>query len=375
MIYLDYAATSPLDKDAAAAYVEVAANYFANSNSLHDMGGTVSSIIAQCRSDFSILLGVEKNGLYFTSGGSESNFLTIHALLSKQPKHKKHIVTTMAEHSSIHSTMRILEKQGYEISYLPSTTGGLIDLKLLEKKLTANTALVSIHHVNAETGAIQPIKEIGSLCKKYSILFHSDLVQSFGKLPVDSFAKKLDGFSISSHKFYGPKGVGVAYIHPKHSWDGFYPGTTHEGGFRPGTLNTAGIVAMTIAGQKAIKQLEQNHLHYKQLHNAFINKIKKLPAVHPIICNSQLPSIIGLRINRMEGQWVMLESNRRGYAISTGSACQVGLQTPSKSMKAMGLSDEQAKEFIRISFGKETTIQEVEQYAETLEEIMKEALV
>ncbi|MGP7817713.1 IscS subfamily cysteine desulfurase [Niallia sp. 01092] len=372
MIYFDYAATCPLDKDAASAYIKVAANYFANSNSLHDMGGTVQSFIEQCRSDFASLLGVDKEGIYFTSGGSESNFLTIQALLSEQPKNKNHIITTLAEHSSIHSTMKILEKQGYEIDYLPVMNNGLIDLELFEKRLNENTALVSIHHVNSETGAIQPIEEIGSICKKHGVLFHSDFVQSFGKLPLTSFTNMLDGFSLSSHKFYGPKGVGVAYINPKHNWEGYYPGTTHENGFRPGTLNTAGIVSMTVAAQKAHLQLEGNQFHFKQLRNAFLQKTKGNSSIHVIECAQQLPSIIGLRVKNMEGQWVMLESNRRGYAISTGSACQVGQQTPSKSMKAMGFSDEQAKEFVRISFGKDTTIEEVEQYAQLLKEMIAE---
>ncbi|WP_445487350.1 IscS subfamily cysteine desulfurase [Niallia sp. 03133] len=374
MIYLDYAATCPMDEEAAAAYVEIAVNYFANSNSLHDMGGTALSLINQCRRDFSNLLGVNKEGIYFTSGGSESNFLSIQALLSKQTTAKNHIITTLAEHSSIHSTMKTLEKQGYEITYLPVSTNGIVDLGLLEKNIKTNTALVSIHHVNSETGAIQPLKAIGSICREHHLLFHSDLVQSFGKLPLSSFIGLLDGFSISSHKFYGPKGVGVAFVHPKLTWKGFYPGTTHENGFRPGTLNTAGIVAMTVAAKKASNQLDANHLHYKKLRNAFLQKAKKNPIIHVIECDSQLPSIIGLRINSMEGQWMMLESNRRGFAISTGSACQVGQQAPSKTMKAMGFTDDQAKEYIRISFGKDTLVEEVEQFAQIVETIIKASI-
>jgi len=371
LIYLDYAATCPIDKEALAAYTEIAANYFSNTNSLHDMGGEAASVLENCRRQFANLLGVQAEGLYFTSGGSESNFLSIHALLASLPSEKNHLITAMGEHSSIHSTMKVLEQKGYEVTYLPYKKTGMIDLAQLEQAIQPNTALVSIQHVNSETGAIQPIEAISLLCRSHHVLFHSDLVQSFGKLPLPRLAALVDGFSVSSHKFYGPKGVGAAYVHPKIKRQSFYPGTTHENGFRPGTVNTPAIAAMVVAANKAIQQLAQESKHFKKLRQVFLDKIVDNPLLSVIENQAQLPSTIALRIKETEGQWVLLESNRRGFAISTGSACQIGQQAPSKTMKALGYSDEEAKELVRISFGRHTTLKEVEQFADTLQEIAK----
>ncbi|PKG23902.1 IscS subfamily cysteine desulfurase [Niallia nealsonii] len=371
MIYLDYAATCPIDEDALLAYIEISKNYFANTNSLHDIGGDAQHILENCRKQLASILGAQKEGLYFTSGGSESNFLAIHALLSSLPSSKNHIITAMGEHSSIHSTMKILEQKGYEITYLPYTATGAIDLAVLESSIQVNTAIVSIQHVNSETGAIQPIEEISFICRKYQLLFHSDLVQSFGKLPIPDLSTMVDGFSLSSHKFYGPKGVGACYIHPRLNGKSFYPHTTHENGFRPGTVNTPGIVAMVIAANKANQLISEESTHYNKLRQLFLEKIKNYPSLSVIENEAQLPSIIALRIKQTEGQWVLLESNRRGFAISTGSACQVGQQAPSKTMKALGYSDEEAKELVRISFGRNTSPIEVEQFAASLQDIAK----
>ncbi|GKU82671.1 IscS subfamily cysteine desulfurase [Niallia sp. NCCP-28] len=371
MIYLDYAATCPIDEDALLGYMEISKNYFANTNSLHDIGGDAYYILENCRKQLANLLGIQKEGLYFTSGGSESNFLAIHALLSSLPSSKNHIIAAMGEHSSIHSTIKILEQKGYEITYIPYTASGAVDLAVLENSIQTNTALVSIQHVNSETGAIQPIEEISFICRKYHLLFHSDLVQSFGKLPIPELSKMIDGFSLSSHKFYGPKGVGACYIHPRLNGKSFYPNTTHENGFRPGTVNTPGIAAMVIAANKANQLISEETIHYKKLRQLFLEKTKNYPSLSIIENKAQLPSIIAFRIKQVEGQWVLLESNRKGFAISTGSACQVGHQAPSKTMKALGYSDEAAKELVRISFGRNTSPLEVEQFAATLEEISK----
>lgn len=371
MIYLDYAATCPIDEDSLTAYTEISKNYFANTNSLHDIGGDAHSVLENCRMQLATILDVQTEGLYFTSGGSESNFLTIHALLSSMPSEKNHIITAQGEHSSIHSTMKLLEQKGYDITYLPYKSNGMIDLALLESAIQPNTALVSIQHVNSETGAIQPLEEISLICRQNQLLFHSDFVQSFGKIPTLGLTKMVDGFSLSSHKFYGPKGVGCAYIHPRLNRRSFYPNTTHEFGFRPGTVNTPGIAAMVIAAIKANQLLSEETIHYQKLRQLFLEKIKNNPSLSVIENEAQLSSIIALRVKKTEGQWVLLESNRRGFAISTGSACQVGKQAPSKTMKALGYSDEEAKELVRISFGRSTSFKEVEQFADMLQEIGK----
>ncbi|MED4038653.1 IscS subfamily cysteine desulfurase [Niallia taxi] len=372
MIYLDYAATCPLDSDAGKMYLEVSTDYYGNSSSLHDIGGKASDLLEGCRGEMARLLGVEKSGIYFTSGGTESNFLAITALLSANKRADKHIITTASEHSSIHGTMKRLAADGYAVTYLPLGANGIIDVQMLEACIKPETVLVSIQHVNSEIGAIQPIEKIGTILKERGIYFHSDMVQSFGKLDIAAISAKVDSLSISSHKFYGPKGVGLTYISPAIPWTGFLPGTTHENGFRAGTVNIAGIAAMCVAAQKAVKRLAVDYAHYQALREIVMELASSTDYLTVFQCGNQLPSIVGMRILGMEGQWTMLECNRRGFAISTGSACQTGQQAPSKTMKALGLSDEEAKEFVRISFGRATTIDDVKAFMQTVVSVATE---
>ncbi|NRG32792.1 IscS subfamily cysteine desulfurase [Niallia circulans] len=368
MKYFDYAATTSLDPDAASTYVEVACKYFGNSNSLHDMGDTASRIVENCRDEWGRLINVDKNGIYFTSGGTESNFLILHSLLMGTKKEGKHLITLTAEHASIHSAMHVLADKGYEITYLPLSKTGLIDTRLLEETIRPDTVLVSIQHVNSEIGAIQPIKEISAICKRYHILFHSDMVQSFGKKEIKEVTPYVDALSLSSHKFYGPKGVGIAYINPNVPWIPIVLNGSHENGFRSGTVNTAGIASMTVAAQKACSTISKNETKLSKFRKLFTEMIPK-ESVTIFECTDQYPGIIGLRAKGIEGQWLMLECNRRGFAISTGSACQVGKQAPSNTMEAFGLAVQEAKEFVRISMGKDTKEDDVRDLANTIKQL------
>lgn len=369
MIYFDFAATTPLDSDAAEIYVKVATDYFGNSNSLHDIGSQAAGLLENCRKELAALIGVDPVGLFFTSGGSDGNFLAIEALLSATDLSKNHIITSIAEHSSIHGTMKKLEMHGYRVTYLPFSPEGIIDLERLKVEIKPETALVTIQHVNSEIGSVQPIEEISQICKANHIYFHSDFVQSFGKLDLKRVAPLVSSFAFSGHKIYGPKGSGAVYINPAIGWSSFFPGTTHEKGLRPGTVNVPAIAAMTVAAQKLIGHEAVEERKYLTLRQAFIEKINPIEDQVKLLQASdgqQLPCIMGMRVAGIEGQLMMLECNRRGFAISTGSACQAGMQTPSKTMQALGLKDEQAKEFVRISFGKTSTLDEVQKLGETI---------
>jgi cysteine desulfurase len=373
MIYFDFAATTPLDNDAAEIYVKAATDYFGNSNSLHDIGSQAAGLLEGCREALAALLGISPAGLYFTSGGSEGNFLAIEALLSAAGKSKNHIITSIAEHSSIHGTLKRLEKQGYEITNLPFTAMGRIDPATVAANIKPETLLVAIQHVNSEIGTIQPIEEIAQICSANKVFFHSDFVQSFGKLDLKIVAPLVSSFAVSGHKISGPKGSGLVYINPAIGWSPFFPGTTHEKGLRPGTVNVPAIAAMTVAAQKLIGHEAEEVSRYQILRQAFFEKINPIKEQVTIIQASdgqQLPCIIGMRVSGIEGQLMMLECNRQGFAISTGSACQAGMQAPSKTMQALGLKDEQAKEFVRISFGKTTTLDEVQKLGETITAIV-----
>ncbi|WP_121611562.1 IscS subfamily cysteine desulfurase [Mesobacillus foraminis] len=362
MKYFDYAATCPLDQEAAELYVKAATDYYGNSQSLHDIGSSSAELLKTCRRTMASILDVEPTGVFFTSGGSESNFLAIHALLSAKRKSGRHIVTGMAEHSSITNVMKKLEEDGYEVTYLPLNSNGLIETRLLEEALREDTVLVSIQHGNPEIGTLQPLNEIGSICRDREILFHSDCVQTFGKTRIKEAASMVDALSLSGHKIYGPKGTGAAYVNPRIGWKPFIPGTSHESGFRPGTVNVPAILALTAAAQKAetvLCEAMEQHLVLRKLFMKGLSPLKSQVTIYGTDEKQQLSGIIGMRIHGLEGQWVMLECNRQGYAISTGSACHTGLLAPSKTMAAMGIEGKQAKEFFRISFGRQTQKEDV----------------
>lgn len=374
MIYFDYAASCPLDKEAAETYIKAATDYFGNSKSLHDIGNKAYNLLEYSRAQLSSVLGIDKDGLYFTSGGSESNFLGIQTLKGSPLKNGKHMISTSAEHSSVGNTLEKLKEEGYDITYLDFNQDGVIDLMELEKAIRKDTILITVQHGNPEIGTIQPISEISTLCQKNDILLHSDCVQTFGKQDLKTISKLVDSFSISGHKIYGPKGIGALYLSPKRAWKPYYPGTSHEGGIRPGTVNVPAIAAMTVAAVKMEKMREQLHEHYQILRRQLLQQLETMDSRFIFYeFNNQLPSTIGMRVKGIEGQWMMLELNRLGFAISTGSACQIGLLSPSKTMKALGVTGKKAKEFIRISFGKMTSINDVKQLGEAILSIVENA--
>lgn len=374
MIYFDYAASCPLDPKAAEVFIHASSNYYGNSQSLHDYGEKSQHLLEHCRLEMAKLLHVNADGVFFTSGGTESNYLAIQALLSSTSNTGKHIIAGIAEHASIHSALNRLTADGYRISYIPYTEAGTIDLEILEANILPETALAIFQHANAEIGTIQPLEEIAALCKKHQILLHCDCVHSFGKADVKAAAENADSIAISAHKFYGPKGIGAVYIRPSIRWKSYYPGTSHENGFRPGTVNVPAAAAMTAAAQIAYDSLGESHQHAEQLRASFIEQlspVKDQLLIYGGEREKQIASTIGLRIFGMEGQLVMLECNRQGYAISTGSACKSGMHEISKTMQAFGLEDKRGKEFIRISFGRETTIDDIEKLAKAIVSIMK----
>lgn len=372
MRYFDYAATCPLDEDVGQIYIKASSQFYGNSQSLHDVGDQARQLLENCRLELAHLLGVEHQGIYFTSGGSESNFLAIESLLNGCKKIGNHIIIGAAEHASIHSTIARLATSGYEITKLPFNQDGLISLEQFEKAITKETVLAVIQHGNSEIGTIQPLIDIRAICKQNDVLLHSDCVQTFGKIDIRSVTSLVDSFSISGHKIYGPKGTGAVYLRPQIQWEPVFPNTTHEKGFRPGTVNVPGIAAMTAAAQKIHHHLDLKSSHYNKLRQMFIdslNPIRHLLKIHGSTGEQQIPCIIGMNIKGIEGQWVMLECNRKGFAISTGSACHSGMQSPAKTMTALGFEGKEAKEFFRISLGDKTSEDDLIDLSKALLEI------
>lgn len=371
MIYLDNAATTPIREEALQVYTEVSRNYFGNSSSLHDIGSNAKQLLELCRNELADKINGEAEGIYFTSGGSESNHLAIRSLLDAHKTKGNHLITSSTEHSSVHNLCKQLETEGYDVTFLPADQYGQVRLQDLQSAITDKTILVSIQFANPEIGTIQPIVEIGTFLQERNILFHSDCVQAFGKVPIDVKKAHIDSLSISSHKIYGPKGVGACYISPSVMWKMQVPGTTHENGFRPGTVNVPGIASFITAAQLICSEMESNSGKYHGLRDRLLTGLATLK--HDIMVEGhvtdQLPHIVGLSVARAQGQYIMLECNRYGIAISTGTACQIGMQNPSKTMLAIGKSEDEAKQLIRLSFGHMTKNEDIDKVVDVLQKI------
>ncbi|WP_208590340.1 IscS subfamily cysteine desulfurase [Gracilibacillus suaedae] len=362
MIYCDYAATSPMSNLALDVYQEVAKGYFGNASSLHDIGGKAKDILENSRTMIAKLLDTEAREIVFTSGGTESNLLAVDTLLrTSHLKEKKHIITTKVEHSSLYYYMNELAHQpNVDVTFLSVDHNGQIRLSDLEKALQPNTCLVSIQHVNGETGIIQPIKEIGQRLQKHNIPFHSDMIQSFGKIDIKQLIPLVDCLTISSHKIFGPKGVGAIYFSNKLSLKAHPVSTNHEHGLRPGTVNVPGIAGFAAAASETINNLDQNQDHVEYIRDLFIQKLKTegIP-LQPIVSVKQCPSIVGCISDFVQGDYVMLEYNRQGIAISTSSACSIGASEVPMSIQPFITDYDEGNRFVRFSFSHQTTEKDI----------------
>ncbi|WP_216829416.1 IscS subfamily cysteine desulfurase [Alkalihalobacterium elongatum] len=370
MIYLDYCATTPMSETSLTIYTKAAKEFFGNPSSLHDFGTTANQLLDQSRIEISNIINGEKEGVYFTSGGSESNYLSLLSIARGNKHRGNHIITTNIEHPSVLNTLELLKEEGFTISFIPVNSYGEVELDRLAQEITGETFLVSIGHANSELGTIQNMEAIGQLLKDRDILFHSDCVQTFGKLPIDVKAFNLSAVTMSAHKIYGPKGVGAVYLSPKLSWKATVPNSSQEKGFRQGTGNVPGIVAFTSAALEVFEGQDFELQRFQKLQKLFLDSIDPAKIIlegHP---TKRLAHHLCLRVKGIEGQYVMLECNRRGIAISTGSACKVGQTSPPRSMTETGKTLDEAREMIRISFGKETTEEHIRYTVNVLNEII-----
>ncbi|WP_027953255.1 IscS subfamily cysteine desulfurase [Halobacillus kuroshimensis] len=346
--YFDYAATSPMDPEALEAYVHAATHYYGNAESLHDAGTKASSLLEHCRKKLGELLHVPYEGIAFTSGGTESNELAVSALI--KALNSQHLVISGGEHSSIHNLAERMKGQGIQVTIIPLHPNGQVDLTKLEKALYNGPAVVALHHVNGEIGSIQPVEEAVHTARKYGSLLHCDCVQSFGKISLSTIGSIVDSLSVSSHKVSGPKGTGAVYIRPDLSFQPLTPDVTHEKGVRPGTVDVPGAAGFVTAAEKAVKHLPARAAYHQHLKTSFLEELTPGRWQLAGETEHQPVPIIGLMLDHHQGQWMMLEGSRRGYFFSTGSACRVHTQQASYTLSAMGVKEEDAKSFIRISF-------------------------
>ena len=364
MIYFDFAATTPMCPEAIHAYTEAATKLYGNTASLHDAGGEAMLYVEAVRQQIAEKLRVEKEGIYFTGSGTEGNWLAIVSIALAQPK--RHIITSEAEHTSLHAAMNYLEQHGFVITRLPLTDEGVVCCRMLEEAITEETALFSFQHINSEIGAVQPIEDIAKLAKVHNVLLHVDCVQSFCKRALPC---AVDSITISAHKIAGPRGCGAIYINPSCRTVPIFSGMTHERGLRGGTLDVPAILAFSAA----IAAYTYDQSNYEKLRAQL--RLSLHPQYHAWIeapSHQQLPSIIGMCIHGIEGQLVMLRCNEKGIAISTGSACDIHSASGTKAILAMGKTMDEARQFIRISYGPTTTLAQIDALAHTLNALIHE---
>ncbi|NGZ76499.1 IscS subfamily cysteine desulfurase [Saccharibacillus alkalitolerans] len=376
MIYLDYAASSPLCEEALQTLMTMSRDVYANSNSLHDGGGHASHILERSREFVAESIGGRAEGLFFTSGGTESNLLAIQALAKGLPPERRHILTSVLEHHSVKLAFAGLSALGYEVDYIRPDASGRLTPQQIEPLLRPDTGLVSLQHANSETGLVQDLPGIGAFLHERGILLHTDAVQSFGKIRFSAEELGADAISISAHKVQGPKGVGAVYIRPGVPYVPVHPGSLHERGFRPGTVNVPGIAAFASAAVYTCGQLEERADRYRLLRRHLKERFREFGLSAYVVTDrlpggeaNVLPHIAGCAGLGYEGQYVMLECNRKGICISTGSACSSGQHAVPETLIALGLSEGEGHSFFRISFGPDTTTRHLDLLVRTLHEL------
>jgi cysteine desulfurase len=370
-IYLDHAATTPVASEVLEAMKPYFSEKFGNASSLHSFGIEAREVVEKSRRQVAKFLNVRTDEIIFTSGGTESNNLALKGIAFANKNKGNHIITCQIEHPAIRKPCEWLKKHGFKVSYLDVDKNGLVNPVDVEKAITKDTILVSIMTANNEIGTIEPIQEIGKICKKKKIYFHTDAVQALGKIPIDVKKMNIDLLSGSSHKLYGPKGVGILYIKHDIKIEPINHGGGHEQGLRSGTENTAGIVGFARAIKLAEKIMKKEAERQTNLRDKIIKTILQIDGAklngHP---TKRLPNNINVSIKGVEGEALLIRLNEKEIAVSTGSACSTKSLKSSHVLTSIGLTDEQAHGSLRITLGKDNTNEDIDYVIEELKKII-----
>lgn len=371
MIYLDSASTTAVDKELTKVINMYLYEFYGNAGSPHKFGRTCRNVIEEARNQISHAVNVNSDGVIFTSCGSEANTLAIVGLANHlQSLNLNHIITTKYEHHSVLNAMKEMERYGFEVTYL-DVNNGVVSCDELNEAIRDNTGLVSIMCVNNEIGSVNNIQQIYAFCKNRRILFHSDCVQAFGTVPIDMEAMA-DMITLSGHKIHAPKGIGCLCVKNKQLLSNIIYGGEQEFGLRPGTENVANIVAFGSMAQYAVENREQIFTHIEQVSMCFGARLMKLCDENHIVYHfnsphfRNTPKILSVRFDDVEAETLMMLLDANGVCVSAGSACSSHSTKPSHVLKAIGLTDEEARSTIRISFSDYNTVEEVERAAEII---------
>ena len=377
-VYLDYAATTPVDKDVIEAMMPYYSTHFGNASSLHSFGEEAFNGMETARDHVSSLIGSQSDEIIFTSGGTESDNAAVKGvafIMKKQNNIKKgpHVITSTIEHPGVLQTCRFLEDYGFQVKYLPVDSLGKVDIAELEEAISRGTFLVSIMHANNEIGTLQAIKEIGKIARDHDIFFHTDAVQSVGKEPINVDRMNIDMLSLSGHKMYGPKGVGALFVREGISLEPLLHGGGHQKGLRSGTENIPGIVGLGKACELAKKRMSMDRSRLKKLRDCLIKGVEDIKGSylngHP---TERLVNNAHFRFSGVEGESIIMRLNQMGIAASTGSACSSKELEASHVLRAMGIDEVEAHGSVRFSLGRGNSDSDVGYVLDTLPGIISE---
>ena len=372
-VYLDHCATTPLHPDVLTAMLPFLRHSFGNPSSIHTLGRKAREAVEEARGRVAALIGANASEIVFTSGGTEANNLAIQGVARARKDRGNHIVTSAIEHHAVLKTCQYLERNGFTVTYLPVDHHGIVNPEDIKKALTDKTILVSVMHANNEVGTIEPIDEIGRIVTERGIPFHTDAVQSAGKVPLNVKEMSVDLLSISAHKFHGPKGIGALYIREGISIDPILYGGEQEKGIRSGTENVASVAGLGKACELASKAVPVLSNKIRKMRDTLQERISAaVPGLkingHPV---SRLPNCLSVSIPGLIGETILRDLDARGIAVSAGSACTSHSVEISHVLSAMGLPAETAQGTVRLSLGIINTPDEIEYAAASFVEVVE----
>ncbi len=372
-IYADNAATTKMSEAAIEAMTDCMRNWWGNPSSLYTIGQKAKEKLEEARAEIAAVINASPREIIFTSGGSESdNQALLTAALNGKKNGKIHIISSVFEHHAILHTLNKLEKNGFEITLLPVHENGIVRLDELEAAIREDTCLVTIMTANNEIGTVQPIAEIGEICKARGVVFHTDAVQAVGHLPLDVKAQNIDMLSASAHKFHGPKGTGFLYVRKGIIPQNLIEGGAQERGKRAGTENLPGILAMTAALKDAVGNMEKNNAHMTKIRDYLIKSLSEIP--HSALngdARQRLAGNVNFSFEGIEGEGILLLLDQLGISASSGSACTSGALDPSHVLLAIGRVHDVAHGSLRLSIGEDITAEEADYIVESVKKVVE----
>lgn len=372
-IYMDHSATTAVKSEVLEAMLPYFTEKYGNASSIYSLGRENKKTIDDAREKVAKALNAQPKEIFFTSGGTEADNWALEGIAFANQSKGKHIITSNIEHHAISHTCKFLEKQGFEITYVPVDDKGIIHVEEIEKAIRPDTILISVMFANNEIGTIQPIKEIGALAREKGIYFHTDAVQAIGNIPIDVNDLNIDMLSLSAHKFYGPKGVGVLYIKDGVRIYPFMNGGAQERGKRASTENVAGIVGLGKAIELATEDIDRYNSKLTKLRDRAIKEILEKVSYSRLNGDekNRLPGNVNISFEFIEGESILLMLDMKGICASSGSACTSGSLDPSHVLLAIGLPHEIAHGSLRLTFGEENTDSDLDYLLETLPPIIE----